>query len=271
MIRQRKIDRDSQVVQPAEPLLMGSQYYSQVSLARREEEQWLIWADLRQSSGERFQVYAAPLGEAGRAEEETRLTFATSSALWPVMLLDSQGGQHAMWQENIGPYAYQLMYINNRDPAHISVWQRLGFSGVAGGWAFLLALAQSAILAVITAFVNIWRPAIAWVVTVLALQITRRVERVRPDAKAVAWVVLLAVLFVAVRPETKTLGQMPIVVVGAAHWVMGVVASATVLYLGRVWRDEFRGILIWGGVAGLWLWVYYFLNLTLILREGFAI
>ena len=74
-----------------------------------------------------------------------------------------------------------------------------------------------------------------------------------------------------VHPETKTLGQMPIVVAGAAHWVMGVVASATVLYLGRVWRDEFRGILIWGGVAGLWLWVYYFLNLTLILREGFAI
>ena len=166
---------------------------------------------------------------------------------------------------------FQLTYINNLDPARISAWQRLGFSGVAGGWAFLLALAQSAILAVITTFVNIWRPAIAWVVTVLALQITRRVEGARPHANAVACVVLLAALFVTVRPETKTLGQMPIVVAGAAHWVMGIVASAAPLYLGRVWRDEFRGILIWGGVAGLWLWVYYFLNLTLILREGFAI
>jgi len=110
MVRQRKIDKDGQVVQPAEPLLTGSQYYSQVSLARREEEQWLIWADLRHSSRERFQVYAAPLDEAGRIiEEETRLTFAASSALWPVMLLDSKGGQHVMWQESTGPHAYQLM------------------------------------------------------------------------------------------------------------------------------------------------------------------
>jgi len=270
MIRQRRINKGGQAVQPAEPLLMGSLYYSQVSLALGEEEQWLIWADLRHSSDERFQVYAAPLDEAGRIEEETRLTFATSSALWPVMLLDGKGGQHVIWQESTGPYAYQLMYINNLDSARISAWQRLGFSGVAGGWAFLLALAQSAILAVITTFVNIWRPVIAWVVTVLALQITRRVEGARPYANAVAWVVLLAVLFVAVRPETKTLGQMPIVVAAAAHWVMGIVASAMALHLGRVWRDEFRGILIWGGVAGLWLWVYYFLNLTLIMREGFA-
>ncbi len=271
MVRQRKINEDGQVVQPAAPLLMSSQHYSQVSLARREEEQWLIWADLRRNSDERFQVYAAPLDEAGRIEEETRLTFATSSALWPVMVLDSKGGRHVIWQESTGPYAYQLMYINNLDPARISAWQRLGFSGVAGGWALLLALAQSAILAVITAFVNIWRPAIAWVVTVLVLQIIRRVEGVRPYANAVAWVVLLAVLFVTVRPETKTLGQMPIAVADAAHWIMGIVASALVLYLGRVWRDEFCSVWIWGGMAGLWLWAYYFLNLTLILREGFAI
>jgi hypothetical protein len=135
----------------------------------------------------------------------------------------------------------------------------------------VLALAQSAILAFITAFINIWRPAIAWAVTALVFLIVRRVERIRPYINVVAWVVLLAVLFVIVRPQTKTLGQMPIVVAGAAHWVMGIVASATVLYLGRVWREEFRGIVIWGGMAGLWLWVYYFLNLTLILREGFAI
>jgi hypothetical protein len=271
MVRQRKINKDGQVVQPAEPLLMGSRYYSQVSLARRGEQQWLIWADLRGESPERFQVYTASLDEASRIEEETRLTFATSSALWPVMLLDSKGGQHVIWQQSAGPYAYQLMYINNLDPARISTWQRLGFSGVAGGWSFLLALAQSAILAVITAFVNIWRPAIAWAVTALVLQIARHVEGVKPYANVVAWAVLLTMLFVIVRPETKTLGQMPIVVADASHWVMGVAASAMVLYLGRVWRDEFRGILIWGGMAGLWLWVYYFLNLTLILREGFAI
>ncbi|MBC8445651.1 MAG: hypothetical protein H8D74_00480 [Chloroflexi bacterium] len=163
------------------------------------------------------------------------------------------------------------MYINNLDRARISAWQRLGFSGVAGGWSLVLALAQSAILAVITAFVNIWRPAIAWAVTALGLQILRRVEGVRPYANVVAWVVLLAALFVTVRPETKTLGQMPIVVADAAHWAMGIVASAMVLYLGRVWRRAFRGIVIWAGMGGLWLWVYYFLNLTLVLREGFAI
>jgi hypothetical protein len=271
MVRQRRIGRDGQVVQPAESFLRGSQYYSEVNFARRGEQQWLIWADLRVESPDRFQVYIAPLDEAGRVEKETRLTFATTSALWPVMSLDSQGGQHVIWQQSMGPYAYQLMYINNLDSARISVWQRLGFSGVAGGWIFVLALVQSAILALITAFINIWRPAIAWAVTALVFLIVRRVERVRPYTNVVAWVVMLAVLFVIVRPQTKTLGQMPIVVASAAHWVMGIVASATVLYLGRVWRDEFRGLLIWGGMAGLWLWIYYFLNLTLILREGFAI
>jgi len=129
MVRQRKMDRDGQVVQPSEPLLIGSLYYSQVSLARREEEQWLIWADLRQSSRERFQVYAAPLDEAGRIEEETRLTFATSSALWPVMLLDSKGGQHVIWQESTGPYAYQLMYINNPGPGAYLSLATVGFFG----------------------------------------------------------------------------------------------------------------------------------------------
>jgi hypothetical protein len=271
MVRQRKIGKDGAVVQPAEPLLRGSQYYSEVNFARRGEQQGLIWADLRAESPDRFQVYTAPLDEAGRVEKETRLTFVTTSALWPVMLLDSKEGQHVIWQQSVGSYAYQLMYINNLDSARISAWQRLGFSGVAGGWIFALALAQSAILALITAFINIWRPAIAWAVTALVVLIVRRVERVRPYINIVAWVVMLAVLFVIVRPQTRTLGQMPIVVVGAAHWVMGIVASATVLYLGRVWRDEFRGILIWGGMAGLWLWIYYFLNLTLILREGFAI
>ena len=271
LVRQRKIDKHGRVVQPAEPLLMGSQYYSQVSLARREEQQWLIWADLRWGSGGRFQVYATPLDEAGRVGEETRLTFATSSALWPVMLLDSEGGQHVIWQQSTGPYAYQLMYINDLDAARISAWQRLGFSGVGGAWTFVLALAQSAILAIITAFMNIWRPAIAWAVTALVFLIIRRVKSVRPYANLVAWVVLLAALFVTVRPETRTLGQMPIVLADAAHWVMGLAASAMVLYLGRVWRKKFRGVLIWAGMAGLWVGVYYFLNLTLILREGFAV
>lgn len=271
MVRLRRIGRDGQVVQPAESFLRGSQYYSEVNFARRGEQQWLVWADLRRESPDRFQVYIAPLDEAGRVEKETRLTFATTSALWPMMLLDSGGGQHVIWQQSMGPYAYQLMYINNLDSARISVWQRLGFSGVAGGWIFALALAQSAILAVITAFINIWRPAIAWAVTALAFLIVRRVERVKPYVNVVAWVVLLTVLFVIVRPQTKTLGQAPIDIAGAAHWVMGAAASVMVLYLGRVWRHAFRGILIWAGMAALWLWVYYFLNLTLILREGFAI
>jgi hypothetical protein len=271
VVRQRKIGRDGQVIQPAESFLRGSQYYSEVNFARRGEQQWLIWADLRAESPDRFQVYTAPLDEAGRVEKETRLTFATTSALWPVMLLDSVEGQHVIWQQSVGSYAYQLMYINNLDSAHVSAWQWLGFSGVAGGWIFVLALAQSAILAVITAFINIWRPAIAWAVTALAFLIARRVERIKPYVNVLAWVVLLTVLFVTVRPQTKTLGQAPIDIAGAAHWVMGAAASVMVLYLGRVWRHAFRGILIWAGMAALWLWVYYFLNLTLILREGFAI
>jgi hypothetical protein len=271
LVRQRKIDQNGTVVLPPEPFLSGSRYYSQVNLARTKGRQWVIWADLRWDSGDRFQVYIAPLDEAGHAEEETRLTFATTSALWPVMVSDDEGGQHVIWQQNVGPYAQQLMYINDLTPARISTWQRLGFSGVGGAWSFLLALTQSAILAVITAFINIWRPAIAWAVTVLVLQITRRVDAVKPYVNVVAWGVLFMVLFVIVRPETKTLGQVPIDVAAAAHWVMGAFASAIVLYLGRVWRSAFRSIFMWAGMAVLWLWVYYFLNLTLILREGFAI
>jgi len=270
-VRQRKIDRDGKVILPAESLLSGSRHYSQVNLARTNGQQWLVWADQRSGSGDRFQVYVAPLDETGRAEKEMRLTFATSSALWPVMVSDSAGGQHVIWQQSTGPYAYRLMYINNLDPARVSAWQRLGFSGVGGGWSFLVALAQSAILATITSFLNVWRLAIVWVVTVLVLLILQRVESVKPYRNVVAWVVLLAALFATVRPETRTLGQMPIVVTDAAHWVMGAAASMMVLYLGRVWRDMFYGILIWAGMGGLWLWVYYFLNLMLILREGFAV
>jgi hypothetical protein len=271
MVRQRKIDRNGTIILPPEPFLRGSRYYSQVNLARAKGQQWIVWADLRWDSGDRFQVYTASLDQEGHVGEETRLTFATTSALWPVMVLDDQGGQHVIWQQNAGPYAYQMLYINNLDPASVSAWQRLGFSGVGGAWSFLLALAQGAILAVITTFVRIWRPAIAWAVTALALQIVRRVEAVRPYAHVVAWLVLLMTLFVVVRPEAQTLGQMPIDVADTSHWVMGVFASATVLYLGRVWRRAFRGVLIWAGMAGLWTWVYYWLNLILILREGFAV
>jgi hypothetical protein len=271
IVRQRWMDSDGTVALPPEPLLMGSQHYSGVTLVRRGNEQWLVWADLRWGSGDRFQVYAAPLDEAGRVEEEARLTFASSSALWPVMLLDDEGGQHVIWQQSAGPYTYQMLYMNNLDPARISAWQRLGFSGVGGAWGFLLALAQSAIYGFITGVINVWRPAIAWAVTALAWLIARRVEALRPYTHIVAWVVLLTALFATARPEVETLGQMPIVVSGVVHWVMCIAASATVLTLGRVWRRAFRGVLIWAGMAGLWLWVYYFLNLTLILREGFAV
>ena len=57
----------------------------------------------------------------------------------------------------------------------------------------------------------------------------------------------------------------------AASRRRSVVASVTALYLGRVWRDVLHSVLTWAGIGGLWLWVYYFLNLTLILREGFAV
>ena len=271
VVRQRKIDRNGTTVLPPEPFLRGSRYYSQINLARAKGQQWVVWADLRWRSGDRFQVYTASLDQEGRVEEETRLTFATTSALWPVMILDDEGGQHVIWQQNAGPYTYQMLYINNLDPARVSAWQRLGFPGVGGAWSFLLALAQGAILAVITTLVRVWRPAIAWAVTALVLQIVRRVEVVRPYAHVMAWVVLLTALFAVVRPEVETLGQMPIDVADASHWVMGIFASATVLYLGRVWRRAFRGVLIWAGMAGLWAWVYYWLNLILILREGFAV
>ena len=71
-LSQRKIDRNGTVVLPPEPFLRGSRYYSQVNLARAKGRQWIIWADLRWDSGDRFQVYIAPLDEAGHAEEETR-------------------------------------------------------------------------------------------------------------------------------------------------------------------------------------------------------
>lgn len=271
LVRLRKIDQDAQTVPPSEPLLMGSRYYSQVNVVRGEEGEWLVWADTRQRDQERFQVYAAPLDDAGALEEETRLTYSLSSALWPVMLLDSGGGRHLIWQQAAGPYTYELMYINDLEPARISVWQRLGFTGDDGGLSFLVAVVQSAVFAVITTVLNVWRLAIAWAVTALAYLVLRRIDAVRPYIKIITWCVLLLTLFVIARPETETLGQMPVAIADAAHWAMCAVASAIVLYLGWVWREEFHGVLIWAGVVGLWLWLYYFLNLTLILREGFAV
>jgi hypothetical protein len=270
LVRQTKIDKDGTVVQSAEPLLSDSHYYAQVNLARVPDQHWLVWTTLRRSSDVRFQVYAALLDEAGRLQEATRLTFASSSALWPVMLLDGKGGQHVIWQQGTEPSIYQMMYINNLDPAPISIWQRLGFAGDRGGWNFLLILAGSIILAVILLLLNVWQLATAWAVTALGLQITRRVGAI-PHASRVVWTVLLAALFLAVRPEADMLGQMPIDVAGATHWVMGAVASAVVVYVGRIWQDRLHSILIWAGMAGLWLWIYYFLNSILILREGFAV
>jgi hypothetical protein len=126
------------------------------------------------------------------------------------------------------------------------------------------------ILAVITTALNAWRLAIVWGVTVITSRIVQRVDAVRPHIIVVTWLILLVALFLLVRPELKTLGQMPIVIADGAHWVMGVVASVTVLYLGWVWKDALHGLLIWAGLAALWLWFYYFMNLMLILRAGFA-
>jgi hypothetical protein len=269
-VRQRKIDRDGQVTLPPEPLL-SSRHISQVNLARQGGQRWLVWAGLDASGSDRFQVYAAPLDEAGQVGKQTRISFATTSALWPVMVLDGDGGQHVIWQQNAGPYAYQLMYVNNLDPARISLWQRLGFPGIGGQWTLVFAIAESTLLALITAFLRIWRAAIAGGVTTLAVFLLRRSKRFKVYASATAWVVLLAALLIVARPEAKTLGHMPVFVTPAAHWVMALAATALTLYLGYVWRGVFYSILIWAGLAGVWMWAYYFLNITLILREGFAI
>jgi hypothetical protein len=127
------------------------------------------------------------------------------------------------------------------------------------------------LLALITAFLRIWRVAIAGGVTTLAVFLLRRSERLKAYANAAAWVVLLVALLIVARPEARTLGHMPIIVAPAAHWVMVFAATALTLYLGYVWRGVFHSILIWAGLAGVWMWAYYFLNITLILREGFAI
>jgi hypothetical protein len=186
------------------------------------------------------------------------------------MLLDSQLGRHVLWQQYTGPYIAHLVYINDVDPARISLWQRMGFSAEDGGWSFLVALVESVVFAVITTVLNVWRLIVAWIITVAVLQVLRRLELVKSYIPFISWVLILLALLLAVRPETKTLGQPSILVDDPAHWAMAFIASLAALNLGRVWKEYDQNIFFWAGIAGLWLYVYYFLNLVLILRAGFA-
>jgi hypothetical protein len=270
-VRMREIDPDGRVVRPPELVLAGGQHYSGVSLARQGDQQWLTWAELADAAGQRFQAYAAPLDAAGQPGEAVRLTHVVSSVLWPCMGLDPDGGQHVTWQQSAGAYVYRLMYINNLDPARISAWQRLGFAGDWGGWSLAMALAEGAVLAVPTVALNAWRLAIGWAAAWLALWAAGHRAAARPYARVVAWGVLLVTLCAVVRPEAKTLGQVPIQIMPLVHWVMAVAASAIALYLGRVWREGLDQPWIWAGLGGVWLGVYYWINLVLILRAGFAV
>ncbi|MBN1937178.1 MAG: hypothetical protein JW934_21140 [Anaerolineae bacterium] len=267
-VQYRLIDRLGQVVQPPVPLLTG-QRYGWLDLVA-DGEKLLVWTGLPYGDDTRAQIYAMALDSSGRlAGAPERVTFLSSSAFLPSAVIDSQGGRHVVWQQSAGPYRFELAYTNDLDPAPVSIWQRLGFGG--GGWSLSLALAEGVLLAVFTAFLNLWRGAVAGLLAAGAIQIGRRWAAFSRYADATARGLLILTFALLMRPAAQTLGQGPVEIVPAAHWLMILAASALVLYLSRIWKEAFLSLWTWGGMAGLWLWAYYFLNTVLILRQGFAI
>lgn len=268
MIRYRCFDRLGQVVQPLETLSTG-QRYGWIDLVAGETG-LMVWTGLPYGDDARAQIYAAALDSSGRlAGEPKRVTFSLASAFSPSAVIDSQGGRHVVWQQSAGAYRFELVYANDLDPAPVSIWQRFGFGG--GGWSLALALVESTLLAVFTAFLNLWRGAVAGLLAAGAILSGRRWTALGRYASVTAWGLFFFAFVLLMRPTTQTLGQRPLEIVPAAHWLMVLTASALVLYLGHVWREAFFSLWIWGGIAGLWLWAYYFLNTVLILRQGFAI
>jgi hypothetical protein len=270
-VRHRQFDRNGRLVLSPEQVLVGGGRYSAVSHARRGNQQWLVWADTSDGEGERLQVRIAPLDELGRVHESERVTYLTTSALSPVMVVNSTGGRHIIWQQNVRPYAYELMYVNDLEPVPQTAWQRLGFAGAAGAYGFGFVLGESIVLGAVTSFVRIWRLAIGLAGVVAIRLLARRVDAVKPYAHLASFVMLLVLLVGIMKPEAQTLGQAPIAVANAAHWTMVAVASTLLFFLGWTWRKAMVEVWIWVALGEIWLIVYYALNTVLILREGFAV
>jgi hypothetical protein len=84
-------------------------------------------------------------------------------------------------------------------------------------------------------------------------------------------VVLIVAELLLAAPTTELLGQPPIALSGAAHWVFFVSATAVTLWTTWQWRAELTDLLRWPALAFVWGYVYYWLNALVILREGYAI
>jgi hypothetical protein len=256
---------------PVRTILSGDGPYSHLQLVPDATTTWMTWTGSPGSRGDRLQVYVGQWTASQTVEHPSRVTYRPNSALWPALALDSRGEKHLLWLEGTGNYRYQLFYANTLTSSPPTGLERLGFVRGVGGWSLALAVAEGLLLGLITTVLRIWRAGLAWGVAAGVLLVAWRTRLSTPNRQLLVGLFLCAALVALAQPEAQTLGQSPIAVSPAAHWAM--IAFATLLtgFLGWTWREALRSIWTWAGLAGIWFWGYYWLNVVLILREGFAI
>jgi len=252
-------------------ILSGNGPYSHLQFVPNAETTWITWTGSPGSRGDRLQVYVGQWTASQTVENATRVTYRPKSSLWPALALDSSGERHLLWLEGTEDYSYQLLYANTLETAPPTGLERLGFVRGVGGWSLALAVAEGLLLGLITTVLRIWRVGLAWAIATGTLLVVRRTRLSTPKQHLVVGLFLLLALVALAQPEAQTLGQSPIAVSPAAHWVMIVCATLLTGSLGWTWREALRSVWTWAGLAGIWFWSYYWLNVVLILREGFAI
>jgi len=263
-----KIDLWGREIAPLKPVLTAIPDYSQMSLAT--DGGWLefIWTATNRYKPQ-LQVFHSRFDTLGNpVSQMTRLTYSHTSAWKPTILTDGGQGKHLFWQQHTDEQACFLMYMNDIDPAPVSYWQRLGFSGQNGWLNLLYALGASLLVTAIAMAINAGKFLIVGpAVVIFCLAVAKPLNLKSPWVPFALFVVVFAI---TIHPISGLLGQSPVDIDQATHWVLFSTATLVVLYATWTWQIEPSNALAWGGVSLLWIYVYYFVNTVLFLREVFA-
>jgi hypothetical protein len=263
-----KIDSWGQEIAPLKPVLTDVLDYSQMSLAT--DGGWLefIWTATKRYKPQ-LQVFHIRFDTLGNAVSQmTRLTYSHTSAWKPLILTDGGQGKHLFWQQHTDEQTCSLMYMNDIDPAPLSYWRRLGFSGQNGWLNLLYALGASLLVTVVAMAINAGKLLIVGAaVVILALGVAKPLNLKSPW---VPFALVVVVFAVTIHPISGLLGQSPVDIDQATHWVLFSTATLVVLYATWTWPIEPSNALAWGGISLSWIYIYYYINTVLFLREVFA-
>lgn len=263
-----KIDSRGREIIPSRPVLTDIPDYSQMSLATDDGLLELIWtATVRYKP--QLQIYHIQFDTQGNPlSQATRLTYSHTSAWKPIILTDREKGKHLLWQQHSDNQTCSLMYMNSIYPTPVSNWQRLGFSRQNGWLNLLYVLGTSLFMAIVAVVINAGK----FLIVGTAILISCRVVASPLDLKSlwIPLVVIVVVLGITIHPISNLLGQSPVDITQASHWVFFSTATLVILYAVWTWQIEPSNALAWGGVSLSWLYIYYFFNTVLFLRETFA-